>query len=49
MNSNEKHEEIDCAAFDAFGQTASNALTGVLTGSMSVSEALQSIGSNVFW
>jgi hypothetical protein len=35
------------AAFDAFGQTASNALTGVLTGSMSVSEALQSIGSNV--
>lgn len=35
------------AAFDAFGQTASNALTGVLTGSMSVNEALQSIGSNV--
>lgn len=35
------------AAFDAFGQTASNALTGVLTGSMSVSEALQSIGGNV--
>lgn len=35
------------AAFDAFGQTASNALTGVLTGSMSVSDALQSIGSNV--
>lgn len=35
------------AAFDAFGQTASNALTGVLTGSMSVSEALQSIGSTV--
>lgn len=35
------------AAFDAFGQIASNALTGVLTGSMSVSEALQSIGSNV--
>lgn len=35
------------AAFDAFGQTASNSLTGVLTGSMSVSEALQSIGSNV--
>lgn len=35
------------AAFDAFGQAASNALTGVLTGSMSVSEALQSIGSNV--
>lgn len=35
------------AAFDAFGQTASNALTGVLTGSMSVSESLQSIGSTV--
>lgn len=35
------------AAFDAFGQTASNSLTGVLTGSMSVSEALQSIGSTV--
>ena len=35
------------AAFDAFGQTASNALTGILTGSMSVSEALQSIGSTV--
>lgn len=35
------------AAFDAFGQTASNALTGVLTGSMSVSDALQSIGSTV--
>lgn len=35
------------AAFDAFGQTASNALTGVMTGSMSVSEALQSIGSTV--
>lgn len=35
------------AAFDAFGQTAGNALTGILTGSMSVSEALQSIGSNI--
>lgn len=35
------------AAFDAFGQTASNALTGVLTGSMSVSEALSSLGSTV--
>lgn len=35
------------AAFDAFGQTASNALTSILTGSMSVSEALQSIGSTV--
>jgi hypothetical protein len=35
------------AAFDAFGQTASNALTGVLTGSMSLSDALRSIGSNI--
>ena len=35
------------AAFDAFGQTAGNALTGMLTGSMSVSEALRSIGSNI--
>lgn len=39
--------QASAAAFDAFGQTASNALTGVLTGSMSVSEALQSIGSTV--
>lgn len=35
------------AAFDTFGQTAGNALTGILTGSMSVSEALRSIGSNI--
>lgn len=35
------------AAFDAFGQTAGNALTGILTGSMSVSEVLRSIGSNI--
>ena len=35
------------AAFDAFGQTAGNALTGIITGSMSVSEALRSIGSNI--
>lgn len=35
------------AAFDAFGQTAGNALAGILTGSMSVSEALRSIGSNI--
>ncbi|HGV1838670.1 TPA: tail protein (tape measure) [Escherichia coli] len=35
------------AAFDDFGQTAGNALTGILTGSMSVSEALRSIGSNI--
>lgn len=35
------------AAFDAFGQTASNALTGIITGSMSASDALRSIGSTV--
>ncbi|HBE6550844.1 TPA: tape measure protein [Escherichia coli] len=35
------------AAFDAFGQTAGNALTGILTGSMSVSDALRSVGSNI--
>ena len=35
------------AAFEAFGQSASNALTGILTGSMSVSDALRSIGSNI--
>lgn len=35
------------AAFDAFGSTASNALTGILTGSMSVSDALRSIGSTM--
>lgn len=35
------------AAFDAFGQIAGNALTGILTGSMSVSDALRSIGSNI--
>lgn len=35
------------AAFDAFGHTAGNALTGILTGSMSVSDALRSIGSNI--
>lgn len=35
------------AAFDAFGQAAGNALTGILTGSMSVSDALRSIGSNI--
>ncbi|HEO9234885.1 TPA: tape measure protein [Enterobacter asburiae] len=35
------------AAFEAFGNNASNALTGIITGSMSASEALQSIGSTV--
>ncbi|EMV1761446.1 tape measure protein [Enterobacter ludwigii] len=35
------------SAFEAFGNNASNALTGIITGSMSASEALQSIGSTV--
>lgn len=35
------------AAFESFGQTAGNALTGLITGSMSLSEALRSIGSNI--
>jgi len=35
------------AAFDAFGSTASNALTGILTGTMSLSDALRSVGSTV--
>lgn len=35
------------AAFEAFGQSASNALTGVITGSMSLGDALRSIGSNI--
>lgn len=35
------------AAFEAFGNNASNAMTGIITGSMSASEALQSIGSTV--
>ncbi len=35
------------AAFDAFGQSASNAFTGILTGSMSAADALRSVGSTV--
>lgn len=35
------------AAFDAFGSTASNALTGILTGTMSLSDALRSVGNTV--
>ncbi|MBW9400347.1 tape measure protein [Leclercia sp. EC_58] len=35
------------AAFEAFGNNASNALTGIITGSMSASDALRSIGSTV--
>lgn len=35
------------AAFEAFGNNASNVLTGIITGSMSASDALRSIGSTV--
>lgn len=35
------------AAVDAFGNQASNALTGVITGSMSAKDALSSIGSTI--
>ena len=35
------------AAVDAFGNQASNALTGVITGSMSANDALRSIGSTI--
>lgn len=35
------------AAVDAFGSQASNALTGIITGSMSASDALQSIGNTI--
>ncbi|EPX9548692.1 tape measure protein [Klebsiella michiganensis] len=35
------------AAVDAFGNQASNALTGIITGSMSASDALQSIGNTI--
>lgn len=39
--------EAAAAAFDSFAGNASNALTGVLTGSMSVEEAMRSLGSTV--
>ena len=39
--------EVAAAAFDSFAGNASNALTGIITGSMSVSEAMQSLGSTV--
>ncbi|WP_416361254.1 tape measure protein [Klebsiella quasipneumoniae] len=35
------------AAVDAFGSQASNALTGVITGSMSANDALRSIGNTI--
>ncbi|HHP1894040.1 TPA: phage tail tape measure protein, partial [Klebsiella pneumoniae] len=39
--------EVAAAAFDSFAGNASNALTGIITGSMSVSEAMRSLGSTV--
>ncbi|HEP0436249.1 TPA: tape measure protein [Klebsiella michiganensis] len=39
--------EVVAAAFDSFAGSASNALTGIITGSMSVSEAMRSLGSTV--
>jgi len=39
--------EAAAAAFDSFAGNASNALTGIITGSMSASDALRSIGSTV--
>ncbi|HBQ3336323.1 TPA: tape measure protein [Klebsiella pneumoniae subsp. pneumoniae] len=39
--------EVAAAAFDSFAGNASNALTGILTGSMSVSEAMRSLGSTI--
>lgn len=39
--------EAAAAAFDSFAGNASNALTGIITGSMSASDAMRSLGSNV--
>ncbi|HCD2860003.1 TPA: tape measure protein [Klebsiella pneumoniae] len=39
--------EVAAAAFDSFAGNASNALTGIIAGSMSVSEAMRSLGSTV--
>ncbi|POP43369.1 hypothetical protein CHU32_09825 [Superficieibacter electus] len=39
--------EVAAAAFDSFAGNASNALTGIITGSMTVSEAMRSLGSTV--
>ncbi|EKY2006710.1 phage tail length tape measure family protein [Cronobacter sakazakii] len=39
--------EAASAAFTAFGNNASNALTGIITGSMTASDALRSIGNTV--
>ncbi|MHA1118241.1 tail protein (tape measure) [Enterobacter kobei] len=39
--------QVAAAAFDSLGSVASNALTGIITGSMSVSDAMRSIGMTV--
>lgn len=39
--------QVAGAAFEAFGSTASNALTGLITGTMSLSDALRSVGNTV--
>ncbi len=39
--------QVAGAAFDAFGQKASNALTGILTGTMSIGDAMRSIGNTI--
>lgn len=39
--------EAAAASFDAFASSASNAFTGILTGSMSAQDALRSVGSTV--
>ncbi|WP_410477774.1 tape measure protein [Pantoea sp.] len=39
--------QVAGAAFEAFGSTASNALTGLISGTMSLSDALRSIGNTV--
>lgn len=39
--------EAAAAAFDSFAGNASNAFTGILTGSMSASDAMRSLGSTV--
>ncbi|GLY59651.1 hypothetical protein Pcaca05_05090 [Pectobacterium carotovorum subsp. carotovorum] len=39
--------EAAAASFDAFTGSASNALTGIISGSMSASEAMQSLGNTV--
>ncbi|WP_419721104.1 tape measure protein [Pectobacterium versatile] len=39
--------EAAAASFDAFAGSASNALTGIISGSMSASQAMQSLGNTV--